>query len=50
MSEETLGRLIKEERKKRQWTQGELAAKIGVSLMTVQRWEHDKTSPHYRDR
>ena len=50
MSEETLGRLIKEERKKRQWTQGELAAKIGVSLMTVQRWEHDKTFPHFRDR
>ena len=36
---EQLKEKVKELRKKRGWTQEDLARKIGVSLSTVQRWE-----------
>ena len=34
-------------RKKMDWTQEELARKIGVSLSTVQRWETKGVHPHH---
>ena len=36
---EQLKEKVKELRKKNNWTQEELAQKIGVALSTVQRWE-----------
>ena len=36
---------LKEERKKAGLSQIELAAKVGVSLMTIQLWERQVTKP-----
>jgi DNA-binding XRE family transcriptional regulator len=36
---------VKRLRKKRQWTQEDLAHEIGVSLSTVQRWERQGGKP-----
>ena len=36
---------VKELRKKKDWTQEDLAREIGVSLSTVQRWESKRTKP-----
>ena len=36
---------VKELRKKKGWTQEDLAREIGVSLSTVQRWESKRTKP-----
>ena len=42
---ENLDILIKELRQKQRWTQEELAARVGVSLSTVQRWEKHGGQP-----
>ncbi len=42
---EHLKERIKELRKKRGWTQEDLARKIDVSLSTVQRWEKQGAKP-----
>ena len=42
---EHLKEKIKELRKKRGWTQEDLARKIDVSLSTVQRWEKQGAKP-----
>ena len=36
---------LKELRKKKDWTQEDLAREIGVSLSTVQRWEKQGAKP-----
>jgi DNA-binding XRE family transcriptional regulator len=36
---------VKRLRKKRKWTQEDLAREIGVSLSTVQRWERQGGKP-----
>ncbi len=36
---------VKKLRKKRKWTQEDLAHEIGVSLSTVQRWERQGGKP-----
>jgi len=36
---------VKKLRKKRKWTQDDLAHEIGVSLSTVQRWERQGGKP-----
>lgn len=40
-----LGKKIKRLRKKKGWTQEDLAREIGVSLSTVQRWELKGAKP-----
>jgi ubiquinone/menaquinone biosynthesis C-methylase UbiE len=37
---------IKEWRTRNEWTQEELAERVGVALSTVQRWEKGKTTPY----
>jgi DNA-binding XRE family transcriptional regulator len=36
---------VKKLRKKRKWTQEDLAHELGVSLSTVQRWEREGGKP-----
>lgn len=45
MSQETLGKLIRNARKQRHWSQAKLADKLGVVMLTVIRWEMDKARP-----
>ncbi len=42
---ERLKEKVKELRKKKGWTQEELAQEIGVTLSTVQRWEKQGGNP-----
>jgi len=42
---ERLKERVKELRKKKSWTQEELAREIEVSLSTVQRWERQSAKP-----
>lgn len=42
---EQLKKKVKELRKKKDWTQEDLAREIGVSLSTVQRWEKQGAKP-----
>ena len=42
---EQLRRRVRELRKKRGWTQEDMAREIGVSLSTVQRWERQGGEP-----
>ncbi len=37
---------IKKLREKRGWTLEDVASKVGVSMMSVHRWETGKTKPH----
>lgn len=46
MTKETVSARIKEKRKGQRLTQQELADKIGVSLMTVLRWEKGERTPN----
>lgn len=49
----SLGRRLRRERERRNWSQEQLAAALGtaVSISTINRWEHDKSvpRPYYRD-
>ncbi len=42
---EGLRERIRELRRKKDWTQEDLAREIGVSLSTVQRWEKQEAKP-----
>jgi tetratricopeptide (TPR) repeat protein/DNA-binding XRE family transcriptional regulator len=48
----TVGQRLRQERERRSWSQHMLAAKIGTSVLTINRWEHDKTlpQPFYREK
>ena len=48
MSEE-IGRRIKAAREKRHWSQAKLANAVGVHSLTVLRWEHGRSVPHYEN-
>jgi len=48
MSEE-IGRRIKAAREKLHWSQAKLAHKIEVNSLTVLRWEHGRSIPHYEN-
>lgn len=41
----TLAEFLKENRRRRFWTQKALAAEVGVTLNTVQRWEMGTSVP-----
>ncbi len=41
----SLGKRLRQERERRQWTQEDLAAKIGRSVPSINRWEHDRAEP-----
>src|SRR5579875_1590193 len=41
----SLGQRLKQERELHHWTQEELADKIGGSVPSINRWEHDRTVP-----
>jgi len=43
--QKTLGDLIRQGRKDKEWTQDDLAEHIGVSPMQVRRWEHNLSHP-----
>jgi len=45
MAQETLGKLLKEAREKRRWSQAKLAGQLGIVSQTVLRWEQDKSVP-----
>lgn len=38
--------LLKAERKRREWSQTEVAEAVGVSIKTVSRWEQGQAVPH----
>ncbi len=52
MTQRTFGQLLREERKRRHWTQEDLAAKLDMDAKTISRWETGNTfpSPHDRER
>ena len=47
-----LNRTLRTERKRRGWTQAELATALGVSTKTVVRWERGQSVPfpYYREK
>ncbi len=47
-----VGQRLRQERERRNWSQHMLAEKIGTSVLTINRWEHDKTlpQPFYREK
>lgn len=45
MAQETLGKLLKEAREKRRWSQAKLAGQLGIVSQTILRWEQDKSVP-----
>ncbi len=51
MRTESLGQRLRRERMRLNWSQERLAEAIGTTSMSINRWEHDKTSPqpHYRE-
>ncbi len=46
MNTGSFGQKLRRERKRLHWSQERLAEEIGVSVMSINRWEHDKTLPH----
>lgn len=40
-----LGKRLRQERELRHWTQEQLAERIGRSVPSINRWEHDRTEP-----
>jgi transcriptional regulator with XRE-family HTH domain len=47
--EESLGQIIRARRKALRWSQDELAEKVKVTVVTVSRWERDKSFPRGDD-
>lgn len=47
MDQTATGRFIARKRKEQNWTQEQLAEKIGVSSKTVSKWERGKCMPDY---
>lgn len=47
--EETLGQIIRAKRKARGWSQDELADEVKVTVVTVSRWERNKSFPRGDD-
>jgi ribosome-binding protein aMBF1 (putative translation factor) len=47
---EAIGRRIKAAREKRHWSQAKLANVVGVSPLSVHRWEHGEAMPHHENR
>ena len=47
MSKELFGRRLVQLRKQRRISQEELAFMVGVSVMTVRRWEHGNYGPEF---
>lgn len=45
MSKTTLGQKIGSLRREKEWTQEELAEKLGVSAQAVSKWENDVSCP-----
>src|SRR5947199_4862441 len=41
----SLGRRLQRERESHHWTQEQLAEKIGGSVPSINRWEHDRATP-----
>src|SRR5437879_4400240 len=41
----SLGRRLQRERESYHWTQEQLAEKIGGSVPSINRWEHDRATP-----
>lgn len=41
----SLGKRLRQERELRHWTQEELAERIGRSVPSINRWEHDRAEP-----
>jgi transcriptional regulator with XRE-family HTH domain len=48
MDAQEMGRRIRAERERRQWTQQQLAEKAGVAVRTVGGWERGETVPQNR--
>ncbi|MCL6640902.1 MAG: helix-turn-helix domain-containing protein [Candidatus Rokubacteria bacterium] len=49
-SEQSFGQRLRALRGERGWSQAELAARLGVSIATLSRWEHGWSSPGPRRR
>lgn len=47
MNQEKIGAFLREVRKERGLTQGQLAEALGVSQKSISRWENGKTMPDY---
>lgn len=41
----TVGQRLRQERERLNWSQGQLAEKIGTTSLSINRWEHDKAAP-----
>src|SRR5712691_575722 len=41
----TIGQRLRSERERHNWSQEQLAQKIGTTSLTINRWEHDKAFP-----
>ena len=46
----TVGELIRAERKKKGWTQSELAERLGISYVGVAQWENGSRNPKIETR
>lgn len=47
MNQLTIGKYIAEKRRKQNFTQEQLAEKLGVSNKTISKWENGKCLPDY---
>lgn len=45
-----IGPEIRDARRRKGWTQGDLAARLGVSMRTVSRWESGASAPRFKER
>jgi tetratricopeptide (TPR) repeat protein/DNA-binding XRE family transcriptional regulator len=50
MTKGTFGQLLREERKRRHWSQEDLAEKLDMDTKTISRWENGRTFPNPQDR
>jgi transcriptional regulator with XRE-family HTH domain len=45
-----IGSEIRDARRRKGWTQGDLAARLTVSMRTVSRWESGVSAPRFKER